>query len=280
MLHIIFNEPDISLLREVISLDESLEGPIQVIKDDFAVGPLQSLDTEEGWQERVQWWKRLLVSSPYGEELAGSFDDRQTVTEIGTWLDQNPEQECWIWIGQNQHDVCGYYWLMSQLRKWQGRVMIIYLNNLPFLNDKGQLFYPSWLAEIPAKEFLKAKKLARPITASEYEIDPDEWRKLAEENAAVRILEGGKKIVGKDDNFFDAELIKNTTGDWQKATRVLSNTLHRMKIKTGDVFLMSRIKYLIEVGKFEVNGDLTKNWKDFDIKLVGVAASAAPVTDL
>lgn len=280
MLHIIFNEPDISLLREVISLDESLEGPIQVIKDDFAVGPLQSLDTEEGWQERVQWWKRLLVSSPYGEELAGSFDDRQTVTEIGTWLDQNPEQECWIWMGQNQHDVCGYYWLMSQLRKWQGRVMIIYLNNLPFLNDKGQLFYPSWLAEIPAKEFLKAKKLARPITASEYEIDPDEWRKLAEENAAVRILEGGKKIVGREDNFFDAELIKNTTGDWQKATRVLSNTLHRMKIKTGDVFLMSRIKYLIEVGKFEVNGDLTKNWKDFDIKLVGVAASAAPVTDL
>lgn len=280
MLHIIFNEPDISLLREVTSLDESLEGPIHVIKDDFAVGPLQGLDTEEGWQERVQWWKRLLVSSPYGEELAGSFDDRQTVAEIGTWLDQNTEQECWIWMAQNQHDVCGYYWLMSQLRKWQGRVMIIYLNNLPFLNDKGQLFYPSWLGEIPAKEFLKAKKLARPITASEYEIDPDEWRKLAEENATVRILEGGKKIVGREDNFFDGELIKNTTGDWQKATRVLSNTLHRMKIKTGDVFLMSRIKYLIEVGKFEVNGDLTKNWKDFDIKLLGVAASAAPVTDL
>ena len=144
------------------------------------------------------------MSSPYGEELAGSFDDRQTVAEIDTWLDNNPEGECWIWMGQNQHDVCGYYWLMSQLRKWQGRVMIIYLNNLPFLNDRGQLFYPSWLAEIPAKEFLKAKKLARPITAREYEIDPDEWRKLAEENAAVRILEGGKKIVGKDDNFFDA----------------------------------------------------------------------------
>lgn len=280
MLHIIFNEPDKSLLREVISLDESLEGPIHVIKDDFAVGPLQGLDTEEGWQDRVQWWKQLLVGSPYGEELAGSFDDRQTVAEIGTWLDQNTEQECWIWMAQNQHDVCGYYWLMSQLRKWQGRVMIIYLNNLPFLNDKGQLFYPSWLAEIPAKEFLKAKKLARPITASEYEIDPDEWRKLAEENATVRILEGGKKIVGREDNFFDAELIKNTTGDWQKATRVLSNTLHRMKIKTGDVFLMSRIKFLIEVGKFEVNGDLTKNWKDFDIKLLGVAASAAPVMDL
>lgn len=279
MLHILFNEPDISLLKEVMTMDESLEGSVHVIKDDFAVGPLAGLDTEEGWQVRVQWWKNWLVGSPYSEEHAGSFDDRKTVAEIAGWLENNPDQECWIWMGQNQHDVCGYYWLMPQLRNWQGRVMIIYLNNLPFLNDKGQLFYPSWLSEIPAKEFLKAKKLARPITISEYEIDPDEWRKHVEENAMVRVLEGGKKIMSKEANYFDTELIKNTTGDWQKASRVLSNTLHRMKIKTGDVFLMSRIKYLIESGKFEVNGEVAKNWKDFDIKLTGVASSATPVSE-
>jgi Domain of unknown function (DUF1835)/Protein of unknown function len=279
MLHILFNEPDVQLLKEVIALDETLEGPIQVIKDDFAVGPLMNLETEEGWQERLQWWKTMLTASPYGEEHAGSFDDRTTVEQISTWLEANPEQECWIWMGQNQHDVCGYYWLMPQLRNWQGRVMVIYLNNLPFLNDKGQLFYPSWLGEIPAKEFLKAKKLARPITVSEYEIDPDEWRKQVEENAMVRILEGGKKIAGKETAFFDSEVIKNTTGEWQKATRILSNTLNRMKIKTGDVFLMSRIKFLIESGMFEVNGEYSKNWKDFDVKLAGVASLSIPVTD-
>lgn len=276
MLHILFNESDVQLLNEVIALDESLEGPVHVIKDDFAVGPLTGLDTEEGWQERQQWWKKSLIGSPYGEV---SFDDRTTVKQITAWLDNNPEQECWIWMGQNQHDVCGYYWLMPQLRNWQGRVMIIYLNNLPFLNEKGQLFYPSWLCEIPAKEFLKAKKLARPITVSEYEIDPDEWRKHVEENAVVRILEGGKKIVGKEADYYDAEIIKNTTGDWQKANRLLTNTLNRMKVKTGDVFLMSRVKYLIESGKFEVNGEVIKGWKDFDIKLAGVASSSIPVTD-
>ena len=278
MLHILFNEPDVSLLEEVIGLDESLSGPINVIKDDYAVGPLQGLDTEEGWQFRVEWWKSKLSTSPYGEAHAGSFDDRQTVSAIAQWLEEHPDEECWIWMGQNQHDVCGYYWLMPQLRNWQGRVMIIYLNNLPFLNDKGQLFYPAWLQEIPAKEFLKAKKLARPITVSEYEIDPDEWRKLSEENADVRILEGGKKIVGKDSSYFDADLLRNCTGDWQKATRVLSNTLHRMKVKTGDVFLMSRIKYLIEAEKLEVTGDPQKNWKDFDIRLKG-AASASTTAD-
>lgn len=115
----------------------------------------------------------------------------------------------------------------------------------------------------------KQKKLARPITLSEFEIDPDEWRKIVEENAVVRILEGGKKIAGKDETFYDNEILKNLTPEWQKATRVLTNTLHRMKIKTGDVFIMWRMKDLIGRGRIEVTGDINKGWKDFDVKLPG-----------
>jgi hypothetical protein len=191
------------------------------------------------------------------------------VAQLKTKLDENPEEELWIWMGQNQHDVTGYYWLMPQFRDYQGRVMVLYLNNLPFINEKGQIFYPSWLHEIQPKEFTKAKKLARPITLSEFEIDPDEWRKIVEENAVVRILEGGKKIAGKDETFYDNEILKNLTPEWQKATRVLTNTLHRMKIKTGDVFIMWRMKDLISRGRIEVMGDINKGWKDFDVKLPG-----------
>lgn len=266
MIHIVFNESEVSLMKEVIDLDETLTGDVIQIKDDFAVGPLAGIDTEEGWQARVDWHRTLLQGSPYGEELAGSFDDRETVKQLKAKLDENPAEELWIWMGQNQHDVMGYYWLMPQFKDYQGRVMILYLNNLPFINEKGQIFYPSWLHEIQPKEFVKAKKLARPITLSEFEIDPDEWRKIAEENAMVRVLEGGKKIVGKEESFYDGEILKNVTGEWQKATRVLTNTLHRMKIKTGDVFIMWRMKSLINEGKIEVTGDMAKGWKDFDVK--------------
>lgn len=266
MIHIVFNESEVSLMKEVIDLDETLAGDVIQIKDDFAVGPLAGIDTEEGWQARVDWHRTLLQGSPYGEELAGSFDDRETVKQLKAKLDENPAEELWIWMGQNQHDVMGYYWLMPQFKDYQGRVMILYLNNLPFINEKGQIFYPSWLHEIQPKEFVKAKKLARPITLSEFEIDPDEWRKIAEENAMVRVLEGGKKIVGKEESFYDGEILKNVTGEWQKATRVLTNTLHRMKIKTGDVFIMWRMKNLIAEGKIEVTGDMAKGWKDFDVK--------------
>lgn len=268
MTHIVFNESEVALMQEVMTLDESLSGDVLLIRDDFAVGPLQQLDTEEGWQARLDWWNQISQGSPYGE-LTGSFDDRQTVDAIKEKLKSNPEEECWIWMGQNQHDVTGYYWLMPQLKEFQGRVMILYMNNLPFINEKGHIFYPSWLSEIQPREFTKAKKLARPITLSEFEIDPDEWRKLSEENAVVRILEGGKKIAGKEESFYDAEILKNITGEWQKATRVLSNTLNRMKIKTGDIFLMWRMKQLITDGKIEITGDAAKAWKDFDVKLAG-----------
>lgn len=267
MFHVVFNNADIDVLKQAMELDETLQGEIFEIKDDLGVGPIANLDTEEGWEARLNWWRELLKDSPYGEKTAGSFDDRETVKSIITMLEQDPEQQVWIWMGQNQHDVTGYYWLMPQLRAFQGRVMILYLNNLPFINEKGQLFYPSYICEILPKEAIKAKRLARAITLSEYEVDPDEWKKLSEESAPVRILEGGKKIVGKEASFYDGEIIKNITNEWQKAWRVLSNTLNRMKIKTGDVYIMWRVKQLIEATKIEVTGDVSKGWKDFELKL-------------
>ncbi|WP_300604899.1 DUF1835 domain-containing protein [Niabella sp.] len=275
MIHIVFNQVEVELMQQVTALDESLQGPVVQIRDDFAVGPLTGLDTEEGWQARLDWWRELLKGSPYPDDLAGSFDDRKTVAALKAQLTADPEEVIWIWMGQNQHDVSGYYWLIPQLKEFQGRIMVLYMNNLPFINDKGQIFYPSWLSEIRPSEFLKARKLARPVTLSEFEIDPDEWNKLVQENAAVRMLEGGKKIAGRDASFYDEEILKNLTGEWQKATRVLSNTLNRMKIKTGDVFIMWRMKELIAEGKIAAEGETDKDWKSFDVRLAGKKEAAA-----
>ena len=280
IIHIVFNASEVNLLKEVIKLDESLSGDVIQIKDDFAVGLLEEIETEEGWNARVNWWRELLKNSPYENDPQTFFDDRETVKKIKEKLDADDQQHVWIWMGQNQHDVCGYYWLMQYFKEYQGGVFVIYLNNLPFINEKGQLFYPSWVSEIQPKELLKAKRLARPITMSEFEIDPDEWKRLCMENSTIRILEGGKKIVGKEEIFYDSEILKNLTSEWQKATRVLTNTLHRMKIKTGDVFIMWRMKELIAQGKIEALGDTTKSWKEFDVRSPGIPSESANIESI
>jgi hypothetical protein len=268
MIHVVFQQADVHTLKKAIELDETLTGDVIQIRDDFAVGPIDNLDSEDGWAARENWQRSLLSESPYSSEnLVGSFDDRKTVEEIKQRLDGNDKEELWIWMGQNQHDVCSYYWIISQLKDYQGKIVILYFNNLPFINDKGQIFYPAALHEILPKEFLKAKKLNRKITLSEFEADPDEWKRLCNENAMVRILEGGKKIVGKDESFYDKDLLTGLSSEWQKGNRAMQSVLGKMKIKTGDVFLLWRMKKLAEEGKIEINGDTSKSWKDFEVRL-------------
>ncbi|MFT4016244.1 MAG: DUF1835 domain-containing protein [Agriterribacter sp.] len=266
MIHIVFNEADVEVLGKAIELDESLQGTVIQIKDDYAVGPVSNVYMGEGIAARKAWWSEVLAGGDLGGKADdGSVNDYDTVATLVGTLRRDPEEKVWIWAAQNKHDVSGYYWLLYYMKEFQGRVFILYLNNLPFINEKGNIFYPEWLYAIPPKEFIKAKKLARPITLSEFEIDPDEWIKLGNENKMVRILEGGKKLVQHNEDFYDADLKKYITKDWQKGSKVIAHFLSKNKHTTGDAYLLWRLKKLIEKGDYDVQGEV-KNMKDFEIK--------------
>lgn len=278
MIHIVFGEADIEVLQKAIELDESLQGEIKIIRDDYATGPIDQIYETEGYQQRREWCRNLLEQSPYNaDQLTSLVDDKLVVHNLKKALEEDPKEEVWIWMGQNAHDVCGYYWLISQLQPFQGRVVVLYMNNLPFINEKGQIFYPAYLFEIQPKEFLKAKKLNRKVTMSEFEVDPDEWKKLCAENAMVRILEGGKKIVSREDSFYDKDILSGISSEWQKGNKLMQNIISKMKIRTGDVWILWRLKKMAEEEKIEINGDPTKGWKDFEVRLKSSAAENVPL---
>lgn len=266
MIHIVFQEADVAVLQKAIEMDETLSGEVWQIKDDFAVGPLANIYEADGYQQRRDWWKSLLEFSPYTTAI-DLVDDKLAVYQLQKKLEEDTALHVWIWMAQNQHDVCSYYWLISQLQAYQGRIEILYLNNLPFINEKGSIFYPTVLHEIQPKEFLKAKRLARPVTASEFEVDADEWKKLCNENAGVRILEGGKKIISKEYDFYDKDILNALTAEPQKLNKVLNNILSKMKIKTGDVFLVWRMREVMNAGIIEMQGDWNKGWKEITVRL-------------
>lgn len=276
MIHIVFQPADAVVLKKAIELDPSLQGDVLVINDDFAVGPLKDIYSTEGREFRKEWWRGVLAGGDYDGlvDLADKPDDNATVSALLEKLRNEPDEIVWIWAAQNKHDVSGYFWLMSQMKDWQGRIFILYLNNLPFINEKGLIFYPVNLFDIPAKEFLKARKLARPITLSEFEIDPDEWYKLCQDDKGVRILEGGKKLAQYDYNYYDEELRKFITGDWIKASKLINQFLNKGKQTTGDAYVLWRVKQLIAAGELDAQGEV-KGMKDFEIK----NRSAASVTE-
>ena len=267
MIHIVFQEADVPALQKSFELDESMRGDVLEIKDEFAVGPIRDIYQPESVEARKQWWREILAGGDYdGLVDDGHVDDQKTVRELIARLNEDQSEIVWIWAAQNKHDVSGYYWLISQLKDFHGRIFLLYLNNLPFINEKGNIFYPTHLSEIAPREFVKAKKLARPVTLSEFEIDPDEWTRLQTEDKGVRILEGGKKLVQYDYDFYDKDLQKFISSDWQKASKLINTYLHKATHKTGDAFLLWRLKKIIATGDLDVQGEI-KNMKDFEVKL-------------
>jgi hypothetical protein len=155
MIHVVFNEPDVVILQQAIEMDESMAGEVVLVRDDYAVGPLGTIYTPEGYEQRRDWWRMIFAGGDHEHAVDDNkVNDPAVVTHIKEQLTNDDQQVVWIWAAQNKHDVCGYYWLISQLVAFQGRVHILYLNNLPFINEKGNIFYPDWLSQIQPKEFL------------------------------------------------------------------------------------------------------------------------------
>ena len=109
MIHIVFNEADVDVLKKAIELDESMAGDVIEIKDDYAVGPIKDIYTPEGIEARKEWWRQVLAGGDYdGKVDKGQVDDNKTVAGLLQRLQENEKEIVWVWAVQNKHDVCGY----------------------------------------------------------------------------------------------------------------------------------------------------------------------------
>src|SRR5450631_4348394 len=118
MFHIVFESGSVELLSAAMDMDQTLDGEIILINDDYSVGPIEDLFTESGRQIRTDWW--LQINPHSGKELnpakSESFADVETMQTIVQRMTEEEFDEIWIWIAPNAKDVSGYYWLLSQLK--------------------------------------------------------------------------------------------------------------------------------------------------------------------
>ena len=137
MIHVVFNEADIDVLNQAMALDDSLSGEVMLIRDDYAVGPWIIFTWEKGIEACRHWWRDVLEGGDYEGSLDDpEKDDYKTAASLVGRLRRDENEIIWIWAAQNKHDVCGYYWILHYMKEFQGRVFILYLNNLPFINEK------------------------------------------------------------------------------------------------------------------------------------------------
>ncbi len=262
MIHIIVGNEAANNLSAAFALDPNLEGEILILKDTLNIGRVFVDENTTHDEVRTNTWKEMAPS--FSEEVTDAHVLLQTIERAV----ENEEPMC-VWLAACASDMCAYYWLLKHCKAHNGLLHTINIVGLPFFNEKGQLFYPKNFSEIPAKEFIKCKRLLKEISLSEYETEGDDWEKLCIENMMVRTYEGGKKIVSRDVAYFDNIIQSTILDEKQKLSKVLSEVLKKCTQSVSDLFFVYRIKTLAEEQKLElIGGNINVSIKDVEVKKI------------
>ena len=261
--HIVTGDIAAIPLTEAIATDKAMEGTVVVIKDVLSVGPLQKAEGQKFSELRSAFWQDVVIN----EKNPIQVDDMERLLQVSAALAKDEDAKAWVWIAPWPADISTYYWTLKYLGKYPGRFFVVNIAGLPFLDEQGKVFYPKSLGDIQPREVMKAKRLARAVTYSELETDGEDWRKLVTENAGIRTHEGGKKLVSRKDDHYDAQLVSFCSQQYQKASKIVTQALVKFNIPTGDLYLGWRLRKIAEKGLLLIQGDVTKGLKDFEVKL-------------
>ncbi len=271
MIHILVGHDAAKNLEAAFALDENLRGEIVVLRDTLGIGEILTSPELPHDELRTACWQTIVPG------FAERLNEEETVKQLIEKARTDEEPVC-FWLSPCVSDVCAYYWLLNYFKPFPDLLHTINIIGLPFLNEKGQLFYPVNFSQVPPKEFTKTKRLLKEVTPAEYELEGEEWRRLQGENAWVRTYEGGKKIVSRDIQYFDS-LIKSSLGnETLKANKVVNDTLKKMTQTVSHMFIEYRLRQLITQGIFIAKGNPEGALKDVELSLPTLDASSLSTT--
>ena len=273
--HFVVGDMAAEPLKEAVLSEPSMQGEVVVLKDILHVGPLQKEEGQTFSELRTAFWQNVVAN----EKNFVPVDDMERLLEISAAMFKDEEIKAWFWMAPAPADVSAYHWMLPYLSKHMGRFYLLNITGLPFLDEQGKIYYPKSISEILPKELVKARRLARLVTHAEVEVDTDEWRKLVEENAGIRVHEGGKRLTSKTEDHYDNQLLSFCSQQFQKASKIVRQALSKYQIPTGDVYLGWRLRKLAEEGKIVIQGDSTRALNEYDVKLPGEITEQEPAAE-
>ena len=273
--HFVVGDMAAEPLKEAVLSEPSMQGEVVVLKDLLHVGPLQKEEGQTFSELRTAFWQNVVAN----EKHFVPVDDMERLLEISAAMFKDEEIKAWFWMAPAPADVSAYHWMLPYLSKHMGRFYLLNITGLPFLDEQGKIYYPKSISEILPKELVKARRLARLVTHAEVEVDTDEWRKLVEENAGIRVHEGGKRLTSKTEDHYDNQLLSFCSQQFQKASKIVRQALSKYQIPTGDVYLGWRLRKLAEEGKIVIQGDSTRALNEYDVRLPGEITEQEPAAE-
>lgn len=198
-----------------------------------------------------------------GGEWFGSdaFDRwRVAVSEIGAI---NPERII-VWVSRSGSDIVflsmvAYFFTDLASKLW-----------VNFVQAPDGFQGVGILSEEQLRQFLTT---ARPITADEASVLRSDFLTYAQRPEPLRLADANGKIKFCGDDHFDRDLLGHCSREWTRAPYVIGSTMGNGDPlnPVGDLFLLWRVRCLVDAGKLEAKGDHNGSMRGFEVRLAKAA---------
>lgn len=260
-------------LQQAQGLEAALSGLVLALPDRLHHGPLFREIGQSFGQVRRAYWQQVrpLADGVIPEESL----QEEALLEAVNMLQKFPQAQLWIWMAPNAADVVAYYHSLRYLAKHVGRVSVINIAGLPFLDEAGKVFFPTAFDFVPPKEFVKARRLARLLTPAEWELDGEIWNQISGKSSFYRFLQKGKTITTEEETYFDRDILQTLRTGPVKAARLAHQLVAKQTLPTDEAALLYRIQKLAAAGNLLLNGDVLKSPREWELSLPAPAGSVA-----
>lgn len=159
-----------------------------------------------------------------------------------------------IWYSNQPDELCGLYWLMTQLNQPENVCSPVYLVKLPEWEDIeggnmvrktswGETGPGEWHRYLPLQK--TASKVFRQSCASH-------WSTLQKENAPLRAMLNGQ-LVSAPETLYDAFIAREIAAADEEfhEAQLIGQIMGKYQLGIGDIFLALRIEEMIRAGVLE-----------------------------
>ena len=74
-------------------------------------------------------------------------------------------------------------------------------------------------------------------------------------------------MTSRSEDYYDGQLISFCSQQYQKASKIINQAIAKFSIPTGDLYLGWRLRMMVDAGKLQLQGEVTKALKDFEVRL-------------
>lgn len=153
-----------------------------------------------------------------------------------------------IWYSDCAYSKCGFYHLIYSLKEYNTNILVVEFPESELNGNPKEKMSWGHLSPFDVDKFVVLQK---PLEFYEKKVIVDKWQKLMDENSELRITINGD-IISVADDYFDDEIMRYAPNDEFKVVNLVGFMLGNSKHFLYDVFVTSRIKFLIKQGKFQV----------------------------